>query len=116
MSETHSRKIAWRRGERGPTYVGAVSRSADTIRLTGRDPILGIDVALSIPVEEIEDVAVEEAAVGSIDGCPSVVLDLTASEPIHLQPVGGSSLDVQLLARTIGFVPAPALLAQGGRT
>jgi hypothetical protein len=114
MSETNSAKIAWRRGERGPTYVGAVSRSADTIRLTGRDPILGIDVALSIPVEEIEDVAVEEAAVGSIDGCPSVVLDLTESEPIHLRPLGGSLLDVHLLARAMRFSSAPALLAQGG--
>lgn len=114
MSETASAKIAWRRGRRGPTYVGAVSRGSDTIRLTGRDPILGIDVALSIPVEEIEDIDVEEAAAGSNDGGAFVVLDLTESEPILLRPVGGSSLDVQLLARTIGLVPVPALLAQGG--
>jgi hypothetical protein len=116
MSETVSRKIAWRRGRLGPTYVGTVSRSADTIRLTGRDPNLGIDVALSIPVEEIEHVTFEEAAVGSIDGGSFVVLDLSGSEPIHLRPVGGSSLDVHLLARAMGFAPAPALLAEGGRT
>jgi hypothetical protein len=115
MSETNSAKIAWRRGERGPTYVGTVSRSADTIRLTGRDPILGIDVALSIPIEEIEDVVVEEVA-GSIDGSPFVVLGLPTSEPIHLWPVGGSSLDVHLLARTMGLVPESAPLTQGGRT
>jgi hypothetical protein len=115
MSETNSAKIAWRRGGRGPTYVGTVSRSADTIRLTGRDPILGIDVALSIPVEEIDDVAVDEVA-GSIDGSPLVVLDLPESEPIQLWPVGGSSLDVNLLARAIGFAPVSALLTQGGRT
>ncbi len=114
MSETASAKIAWRRGRHGPMYVGAVSRGADTIRLTGRDPILGIDVALSIPMEEIEDVGVEEAAAGSNDGGAFVVLDLTGSEPILLRPVGGSSLDVHLLARTIAFIPAPALLAQGG--
>jgi len=117
MSETNGVKIAWRRGERGPVYVGAVSRGADTIRLTGRDPILGIDVALSIPVGEIEYIGVAEAAVGSIDAAPVVVLDLPESEPIHLRPVGGGSLDVHLLARALGaLTPAPTVLAQGGRT
>lgn len=114
MSETNGRKIAWRRGERGPTYVGAVSRGDDTIRLTGRDPILGIDVALSIPVTEIDYVGVAETGSGSDDG-PFVVLDLEGSEPIHLRPVGGTSLAVHLLARTLGSVTAaPTVLAQGG--
>ncbi len=114
MSEKDGVKIAWRRGEHGPTYVGAVSRSTDAIRLTGRDPNLGIDVALSIPVEEIEDVRVVEAAARSIDGGPFVVLDLPESEPIHLRPVGGSSLDVHRLARAMGTTPAPTVLVQGG--
>ncbi len=117
MSETDGRKIAWRRGERGPTYVGAVSRGDDTIRLTGRDPILGIDVALSIPVTEIDYVGVAETGAGSVDGGPFVVLDLAGSEPIHLRPVGVTSLDVHLLARTLGSVTtAPTVLAQGGRS
>ena len=117
MSET-SVKIAWRRGERGPVYVGAVSSSSDSIRLTGRDPILGIDVALAIPFREIDYIGVAEAAVGSIGGGPIVVLDLPGSEPIHLRPVGGDSLDVHQLARTLGaLAPAPpAVLTQGGRT
>ncbi|MGE5274036.1 MAG: hypothetical protein ACM3QU_09815 [Verrucomicrobiota bacterium] len=118
MSETNGVKIAWRRGERGPVYVGSVSRAGGTIRLTGRDPILGIDVALSIPAGEIEYIGVAEAAVGSIDAGPVVVLDLPESEPIHLRPVGGgSSLDVHLLARALGALTlAPTVLAQGGRT
>jgi hypothetical protein len=116
MSETDGVRISWRRGRRGATYVGAASRSTETITLTGRDPILGIDVTLSIPVEEIEDIGVEEVAVGSIDGGPSVVFDLPGSEPIHLRPVGGSSLEVHLLARAMGLAPASALLTQGGRT
>jgi hypothetical protein len=116
MSETDSAKIAWRRGEHGPIYIGAVSRGEDTIRLTGRDPILGIDVALSIPLEEIEFVAAETAA-GAADGGPFVSLDLIGSEPIHLRPIGGRSLDVHLLARALGaLTPAPTVLAQGGRT
>jgi hypothetical protein len=114
MSEMESAKIAWRRGERGPTYIGAVSRTTDTIRLRGRDPILGIDVALSIPIEEIDEVVVEGVA-GSVDGSAFVVLDLPGSEPIHLWPVGGSSLDVHLLARAMGLDPPSAMLSQGGR-
>ena len=118
MSHKNGVKIAWRRGERGPVYVGSVSRGADTIRLTGRDPILGIDVALSIPVGEIEYIGVSEATIGSIDTGPVVVLDLSESEPIHLRPVGaGSSPDVRLLARALGALThAPTVVAQGGRT
>jgi hypothetical protein len=117
MSEIDSGKIAWRRGEHGPTYVGAVSQGDDTIRLTGRDPVLGIDVALSIPVSEIEYVGVSETAAGSVDGSPFVVLDLSGSEPIQLRPVGGNSLGVHLLARGLGaLTPVPIVLAQGGRT
>jgi hypothetical protein len=114
MSETDGVKIAWHRGERGPTYVGGVSRTADTIRLTGRDPVLGIDVALSIPVQEVEHIGIVEAP-SSTDGGSFVVLRLSESEPIHLRPVGGSSLDVHLLARAMGLTPAPAQLVQGGR-
>jgi hypothetical protein len=115
MSETDGSKVAWRRGQRGPTYVGVVSRGDDTIRLRGRDPILCIDIALSIPLEEIEYVGVAETATGSIDGGPFVVLDLPGSEPIHLCPVGGNSLGVHLLARALGVLsPAPTVLAQGG--
>ena len=118
MSETNGVKIAWRRGERGPVYVGSVSRGTDTIRLIGRDPVLGIDVALTIPVEEIDYIGVAEATVGSVDAAPVVVLDLPESEPIHLRPVGGgSSLDVHLLARALGaLTSAPTVLAQGGRS
>jgi hypothetical protein len=112
MSETDGAKIAWRRGEDGPTYVGAVSRGEDSIRLTGRDPILGIDVALSIPLEEVEHVGVAETGAGLF-----VVLDLSGSEPIHLETIGGRSLDVHLLARALGaLTPGPTVLAQGGRT
>jgi hypothetical protein len=107
MSETDGLKIAWRRGWCGPTYVGAVSRGDDSIRLTGRDPILGIDVALTIPVHEVVYVGVAETGAG-----PVVVLDLSGSEPIHLRPLGGRSLDVHLLAQALGaLTPAPAVLA-----
>jgi hypothetical protein len=117
MSETEGARIAWQRGLRGRTYVGAVSHGEDTIRLTGRDPVLGIDVALSIPIGEVECVGVVETTGGLVDGGPYVVLDLQGSEPIHLRPVQGSSLGVHLLARALGsLIPTPTVLAQGGRT
>lgn len=117
MNETSASKIAWRRGGAGPTYLGAVSRGPEAIRLTGRDQVLDIDVALSIPAAEIDYVGVAEPDDASIEGNPCVILDLVDSEPIYLRPVGGTPLDVHLLARVLGaLTAAPAVLAQGGRT
>jgi hypothetical protein len=116
MDETNGPRIAWHRGKRGPTYFGGVSYTGDAIRLTGRDPVLGIDVALSIPVEEVEQIGIAEERSGSTNGSSVVVLRLPGSEPIYLRPVGGSSLDIHLLARTMGLAPQPApALIQGGR-
>jgi hypothetical protein len=114
MNESCAFQIAWRRGERGATYVGTVSRGADTIRLEGRDSVLGIEVALSIPVDEIASVGVTEFG-GPADGDPCVVLDLPASEPIQLRLIGAAPLHVRSLASALGAViPAPTVLAQGG--
>jgi hypothetical protein len=113
MDETNGSRIAWHRGKRGPTYIGGVSCSGDAIRLTGRDPALGIEVALSIPIGEVEQIEIAEEASGSKE---FVLLRLSDSEPIHLRPVRGGSLDVQRLARAIGSTSAPAERIQGGRT
>ena len=117
MNETVASRVAWHRRGRGPTYVGAVSRGPEAVRLTGRDPQSGIDVALSIPVVGIEHVGVEEPADGSLHGERCVVLDLADSEAIYLRPLGDAPLHVNLLARALGaLTPPPAVLAQGGRT
>jgi hypothetical protein len=117
MDEMNGPKIAWHRGKRGATYFGGVSCTGDAIRLTGRDPVLGIDVALSIPVEEVERIEIADERSVPTDGSSVVVLRLPGSEPIYLRPVGSSSLDVHLLARTMGLAPEPApQLIQGGRT
>jgi hypothetical protein len=114
VNATDAWRIAWRRGDAGPTYVGAVSRGSEAIRLTGRDPVLGIDVALSIPIDEVGFVGVTEPA-ESADGAPCVILDLIDSEAIYLRPVGSIPMHVHLLARALGAVTrAPAVLAQGG--
>jgi hypothetical protein len=114
MNATDASRIAWRRGDAGPTYVGTVSRGPEAIRLAGRDPVLGIDVALSIPIDEVGFVGVSEPG-ESIDGAHCVILELVDSEAIFLRPVGGTSMHVHLLARALGAATrAPAVLAQGG--
>lgn len=107
-------KIAWRRGG-GATYVGSISRGPEAIRLTGRDAILGIDVALSVPIDEIEHVGVSAPAESSAAADPCVIVDLTGSEAIYLRPLGSGPLHVHLLARALAaLTDAPAVPAQGG--
>ena len=48
-------RVTWRR-RNGPDYVGAVEFVDGYVRLVGRDPASGIEVSLSIPVEQIETV------------------------------------------------------------
>jgi hypothetical protein len=116
MKQTDSSRIAWRRGG-GATYVGSVSRTPDAIRLTGRDAVLGIDVALSVPIDEIAYVAVSEPAPWSDDAELCVIVGLADSEPIYLRPLGNTLLNVHQLARALGaLTEAPAVLALGGRT
>jgi hypothetical protein len=117
MNETVASRVAWHRRGAGPTYVGTVSRGAEAVRLTGRDPQSGIDVALTIPVVGIEHVGVDEPADGSLHGDACVVLDLADSEAIYLRPLGDAALNVNLLARALGALTPPvAVLAEGGRT
>jgi hypothetical protein len=117
MSEMVASRVAWHRRGPGPTYVGAVSRGPEAVRLTGRDPQSGIDVALTIPVVGIEHVGVEVPVDGSLHGERCVVLDLADSEAIYLRPLGDAPLHVNLLARALGVLTSPAaVLTQGGRT
>ena len=102
MQQSDAPRIAWRRGDAGTTYVGVVSRAPEAIRLTGRDAVRGIDVALSVPTGEIQYVGVSEAADESVGAGSCVILDLADSEPIYLRPVGSTLLHVQLLARALG--------------
>jgi hypothetical protein len=110
-------KIAWRRGDGGATYLGSVSRGPEAIRLSGRDAVLGIDVTLSVPIDEIEYVGVSEPADDSAGAESCVIVDLAGSEPIYLRPLGSTKLHVHLLARALGALTvAPTVLAQGGRS
>jgi hypothetical protein len=71
--------VIWRR-RNGPDYVGAVEFVDGFVRLVGRDPGSGIDVSLSIPVEQIETVR--------RSGAGGLVLELTESQAIYVRGLG----------------------------
>jgi hypothetical protein len=114
MREFIAENIAWRRqGVRG-YYVGTLLAGGDGILLTGRNPANGVEVALSIPPTELQDVRVadsrEELPGG--DGC--VVLELADSDPISLREVGTGSSRAHVLARSLAALTHAPALAQGG--
>ena len=112
--DTLVEKVAWRRRGVRNDFVGSLRAGNDGIRLNGRDPQSGIDVALSIPSPEVERVHVEHAN-GDLDGDLYVVLELTEAEPIFLRQVGVGPLHARLLARRLGrLLRPPRLLALGG--
>lgn len=116
MQQSTASKIAWRRGRSGGTYFGSVSRGPEAIRLSGCDPVLGIDVTLSVPIDEIKRVGLSESADESA-GAECVIVDLACSEPIYLRPLGSTKLHVYLLARALdALTVAPAVLTKGGRS
>jgi hypothetical protein len=107
-------RIAWRRRGVHRAYLGALSAGSEGIRLTGRDPLTGIDVALSIPLAEVEHVDVTDAGDEILSDDRCVVLDLAESEAIVLRPVESSLVHIQQLARSLGALAhVPALVAGG---
>jgi hypothetical protein len=115
MRETLVEKIAWCRNGGGTYFVGALRAGDEGIRLTGRDPSSGIDVALSIPLAEVECVRVSTSRKELLAREPCVVLELADSEPILVRQVGACPVQVHVLAWRLGaLTEAPSLLAQGG--
>jgi hypothetical protein len=112
--DTLIEKVAWsRRGARND-FVGSLRAGDDGIRLTGRDPHSGLDVALSIPPGEVEEVHVAPAD-PELAGDVYVIVELAGAEPILLRRVGGGPVHAQVLARTLGsLLQPPRLLIQGG--
>ena len=114
MRRTLAEKIAWRRNGVRRHYVGTLSAGDEGIRLTGRDPVSGVEVALSIPLSEIEDVRVAGPGDELLAGERCVVLELAESEAIFLREVGVGPLHILVLARSLGALTHAPLLAQGG--
>jgi hypothetical protein len=103
--DTLIEKIAWhRRGVRND-FVGSLRAGYDGIRLTGRDSQSGLDVALSIPPGEVEQVHVEPT-----NGDLYVVVELADAEPIILRRAGAGPFQAQLLARRLAALLQPPRL------
>ena len=94
--ETVVEQIAWRRRGGRNDFVGSLRAGDDGIRLTGRDSESGLDVALSIPQNEVERVHV-----GGGNADSFVVVELARAEPILVRRVGPGSVQPQLLARRL---------------
>ncbi len=116
MKGSFAEKVAWRRkGVRRP-YVGTLEAGDGRITLSGRDPVSGVEVVLSIPLTEVDDVRVAGPHDGLLPDERCVVLDLAASEAIYLREIGEGALHIHVLARTLGALThasRPAV-AQGG--
>lgn len=112
--DTLIEKIAWSRRGVHNDFVGSLCAGDDGIRLTGRDPRSGLDVALSIPPEEVEQVHVAPAD-HELAGDLYVVVELAGAEPILLRRVGAGPVQAEVLARKLGaLLQLPRLLVQGG--
>jgi hypothetical protein len=97
MNATLAEYIAWRRRNVRHQYVGRLEAVSDRIRFVGRAPELGIDVALSIPLEQIEGVRYAESSAEQVLGERGVVLELTGTEPIYVRELGQSTNPARLL-------------------
>jgi hypothetical protein len=115
MNDFFADKIAWRRQGTRRHYVGTIRGGALGVRLRGRDPISGIQVALSIPLDEIEGAHVSQSPDEMLAGERCAVLELVDSDPILLREVGIGPLQVHALARAIAELSDPPVrAAQGG--
>ena len=114
MSETLVEKVVWRRSGVLRNFVGSLRVGDAGIRLSGRDPASGVEVALSIPPGEVSNVRVS-ATGEEVEGQQCIVLELVESEAIFLREVGVGPLNVQLLARRLAALThASPAIAQGG--
>jgi hypothetical protein len=83
-------RISWCRDSARHRYVGTLWASADRIRLVGRDATFGIEVSLSIPLDEIEQIEIDISRREPAHGEPCMVLTLVESSPILVWRVGAA--------------------------
>ncbi len=69
------------------------------VRLAGREELTGIDVSLSIPHTAIGAVRLGSTKAETVDGEPTVVLELRDEEPICVRPLGDGPPDLDGFAR-----------------
>lgn len=97
-----SEPVVWRRLTVSSPYIGNADFSGTALQLSGREPVSGVEVSLAIPFTEIECVRTSRTAEEELGGEPSVVLELTESEPVCLRAAGRRSMLPTRLARMLG--------------
>src|SRR5439155_8374402 len=85
MDEALTERVAWRRKSLDRQYLGRLFVLPDRLRLVGREPSLGIEMALSIPFSKVRLVRAARRRAERVLGETGVVLDLADSEPIFLR-------------------------------
>jgi hypothetical protein len=88
MNEAVAARVAWRRRHTLHHYVGTLAATEAGLRLDGREPATGIELSLSIPFSEIEEVSTSDQSADLLVGEPAVVLRLAGSEPLLVREVG----------------------------
>ena len=88
MNEVHAEKVDWRRRNGRDHYVGRLDAGCGAVRLVGRKPATGIEIALTIPFEEIEQVRASESIDETLVGEPCVVIEPAHSAAILVREVG----------------------------
>jgi hypothetical protein len=124
MNEVVATRVAWRRRHTPHHYVGTLAMTDAGLRLDGREPATGIELSLSIPFSEIEEIEASKGSADLLAGEPTVVLQLAASEPVLVREVGQRSQQASELARQLGRLleqigrpsRAPGATATKGRT
>ena len=91
------RKVAWRGPRACERYLGYLALTDEAVRLSGRDEATRVDVALSIPHEALRSVRACEG---------TVVLELVDGE-IVVEPVDGSTAEVERLAHRLTAAVEP---------
>ena len=97
MNEVLANHVAWRRKNIRHQYVGRLAAMDDRIRFIGRAPELGIDVALSIPFEQITSMRDARGAGEAVLGARGLVLELASAESIFLRELGDGIAPSRLL-------------------
>ena len=112
MSRAETTRIAWRRLHARHDYVGTLATTDTGLRLDGREPSTGIELSLSIPFSEIEEISASNGS-SALAGESAVVLELAGSEPVLVREVGPGLQATGQLVRTLSILRGNAERRRG---
>jgi hypothetical protein len=100
-------RVAWRRRSTPTHYVGTLLDVENGIRLVGREPATGIELALSVPYDLIGGVRVSDEASDEVVGEPAVVIDITGADALLVRELGPVTRQTAELARRLKGLVSP---------